>query len=67
MSVLAVAITERWLIMSKFAYCYPADGMMWCVYPNGKHAHPFPLRGEGEKENRPQSNDEDDFQENNEA
>jgi hypothetical protein len=27
--------------MSKFAYCYEADGLMWCVYPNGVHAAPF--------------------------
>jgi hypothetical protein len=27
---------------SKFSYCFYSDGMIWCKYPSGKYAPPFP-------------------------
>lgn len=35
--------------MSKFSRCYPANGLMWCQFPNGKYARPWPLSDEKEK------------------
>lgn len=29
--------------MAKLIHCYPSNGMMWCKFPNGKNARPFPL------------------------
>ncbi len=35
--------------MSKFAICYPADGMMWCQHHNGNWAPPFPISQDNKK------------------
>ncbi len=36
--------------MSRFSYCYPADGLMWCQHHNGSWAPPFPI-GEAKPQN----------------
>ncbi len=28
---------------TQFAHCHVSDGMMWCMFLNGKWAHPFPV------------------------
>jgi hypothetical protein len=42
---------------SKFAFCYYADGMMWCQYPDGTWAHPF-LASESRQRSKTSSQEE---------
>ena len=46
--------------MSKFLYCYPANGYIWCVLPNGKTTPPLYSIEDDKNDKAPESSKKED-------
>ncbi|MBX4198239.1 hypothetical protein KW782_02790 [Candidatus Parcubacteria bacterium] len=46
--------------MSKFAHCHESEGLMWCMYPSGKWAKPFPATNDKKEDDEVAKDPSDD-------